>query len=112
MSNVRLRAAVRCISFGMGFAVLAGCATISTHKIDPDVDETRSFMLMDLVSAGAVERFGYERGVGAAPVENPRENLTGDPYVTDGLRLVLFISDDPVPVERVDRLEWEISARH
>jgi len=84
----------------------------STHKIDPDVDETRSFMLMDLVSAGAVERFGYERGVGAAPVENPRENLTGDPYVTDGLRLVLFISDDPVPVERVDRLEWEISARH
>jgi hypothetical protein len=37
----------------------------------------------------------------------PRTNLTGDPYFTDGLRLVLFISDKPTDAADVDYLEWE-----
>ena len=40
--------------------------TITTHKIDPDVDETRDFLLEDLAYAEAVEKFGYVGGVGAA----------------------------------------------
>nr|WP_241263162.1 LssY C-terminal domain-containing protein [Parahaliea mediterranea] len=66
--------------------------TITTHKIDPDVDETRDYLLEDLAYAQAVAKFGYIGGVGAAPYGTPRGNLTGDPYFTDGRRLVIWIS--------------------
>jgi hypothetical protein len=42
-------------------------ATITTHKIDSDVDETREFLLEDLAFAQSPAKFGYDRGVGEAP---------------------------------------------
>jgi len=38
---------------------------------------------------------GYVSGVGAAPYDEPRGNLTGDPYFTDGLRVVMWVSHSP-----------------
>ena len=70
--------------------------TITTHKIDPDVDETREFLLEDFAYSQGLAAFGYVQGVGAAPYEAPRGNLTGDPYFTDGLRSVMWISDTSV----------------
>jgi hypothetical protein len=75
--------------------------TITTHKIDPDVDETREFLLEDLVYAQAVSSFGYVGGVGATPREEYRGNLTGDPFYTDGRRLVMWISEEPVAIDEV-----------
>ncbi len=100
------------ISRDIGVRLTTKSPTITTHKIDPDVDETRAFMLMDLMYAQSVARFGFEDGVGASPIDEPRGNLTGDPYITDGLRLVLFMSADAVPLEDVEFLEWEESLRH
>jgi hypothetical protein len=78
-----------------------------THKIDPDVDEDRGYLLQDLTAAEGVARFGYVAGVGAAPRSVPRTTLTGDPYYTDGLRLILFISDELVPLSEAEFLDWE-----
>lgn len=100
------------ISRDIGVRFTTKSPTISTHKIDPDVDETRAYLLMDLVYAQGVARFGLEGGVGTSPIDEPRGNLTDDPYVTDGLRLVLFMSEDPVPIEQVDYLEWKEGQRH
>jgi hypothetical protein len=33
--------------------------------------------------------------------------LTGDPYYTDGLRVVIFLASEPVPIEQVDFIKWE-----
>jgi hypothetical protein len=66
--------------------------TITTHKIDPDVDETREFLLENLAYSQVLAKFAYVGGVGAAPIDDPRANLTGDPYFTDGLRVVMWIS--------------------
>ena len=82
--------------------------TIVTHKIDPDVDETRDFLIQDLWYAQGLEKFAFVKGVGAAPISEPRGNLTGDPYFTDGLRAVLWVSSDPMDLEDVEFLEWEI----
>jgi len=79
--------------------------TITTHKIDPDVDETREYLLEDLAYAGSVEKFGYVPGVGTAPYDSPRANLTGDPYFTDGLRLLIFISSEPVDISEIQALD-------
>ena len=79
--------------------------TITTHKIDPDVDETREFLLEDLAYTQSLIRFAYVGGVGAAPYEEPRGNLTGDPYFTDGQRIVMWLSSEPTPLNKVERLD-------
>jgi len=66
---------------------------LSTHKIDPDVDDARDYVLADLAAAKRISRLGYLDGVGAATRECPRKNLTGDPYYTDGYRVVMMLSD-------------------
>jgi hypothetical protein len=38
---------------------------------------------------------------------NPRVNLTGEPYVTDGLRLVLFLNEPRQRFNQIDFLDWE-----
>ncbi len=63
-------------------------------------------MLQDILLSGFVERYGYIDGVGAAPASEPRLNLTGDPYYTDGFRAVIFLSDRMVPLGHIDRLPW------
>jgi len=81
---------------------------LTTHKIAPDVDFDRAYLLQDLLMSGFVERYGYVEGVGAAPTSAPRANLTGDPYYTDGLRAVIFLSDQTTSLENVVRLPWEV----
>ena len=80
---------------------------LTTHKIAPDVDFDRAYFLQDLFLSGFVERYGYVNGVGAAPASAPRANLTGDPYYTDGLRAVIFLSNQTIPLGNIDRLAWE-----
>jgi hypothetical protein len=82
-----------------------------THKIDPDVDETRGYLMQDLLYAQGLAGFAFAKGVGAASIEAPRANLTGDPYFTDGLRAVLWVSSRPVAFENVEFLEWAQPAR-
>jgi len=45
-------------------------------------------------------------GVGAATREEPRYNYTLDPYYTDGLRLVLFMSKDYESPDDVEFVPW------
>ncbi len=79
----------------------------TTHKIDPDVDEARAGLLQDLAYSQALAGFAFVRGVGAAPRDAPRHNLTGDPYFTDGLRVVLFFEPRPRTLDEVQYLDWE-----
>ena len=80
--------------------------TITTHKIDPNVDETREFLLEDLAYAQALKKAGYLKGVGAVSSEQPRGNLTGDPWFTDGYRLVLWVTSEPAPISDLEALPW------
>ena len=81
--------------------------TITTHKIDPDVDETRDFLIQDLWYSQGLKKFGYVKGVGAATFSEPRGNLTGDPYFTDGNRAVLSVSNKPTAFSEVGWFDWE-----
>ena len=79
--------------------------TITTHKIDPDVDETREYLLEDLAYAQSIAAFGYVHGAGPAAYDAPRGNLTGDPYFTDGLRLVMFVSSQTTDITEIELLD-------
>ncbi len=80
--------------------------TITTHKIDGDVDETREFLLQDMLLSGSLSGIGYVGGVGAASPEEPRYNYTLDPYFTDGLRAVLFLGNNLVSPDDVEFVPW------
>jgi hypothetical protein len=43
-------------------------------------------------------------GVVEAPFDEPRGNLTGDPYFTDGQRIVLFLSGEPTDIGEIERV--------
>jgi hypothetical protein len=77
-----------------------------THVIDPEVDEDRSYLLETLMRSQSVSAYGYIDGVGPATADAPRFNLTGDPYRTDGRRLVVLIAKDPVPLDLVSHISW------
>jgi hypothetical protein len=68
---------------------------LTTHKIDPDVDDARDYVLDDLLESEHVALVGYVPGAGAAERTAPRHNLTGDPYFTDGQRAVAVFSAEP-----------------
>lgn len=65
---------------------------LTTHRIDPDVDESRDYVLEDLLEAKRLEGLGYAPGVGEHTMENPGLNLTGDPYFTDGYRAIAVLA--------------------
>jgi hypothetical protein len=80
--------------------------TITTHKVDPDVDETREYLVENLAYSQALAKLGYVEGVGAASIDDPRGNLTGDPYFTDGKRVVLWITSQPKDFGAIEDLDW------
>lgn len=95
------------ISRDIGVKFTLKSPTISTHVIDPDVDEARRYFLEDLAYSQALSRFGFVKGVGGATKEAPKMNLVGDPFYTDGLRVVLFFEPRPYSLSDIGMLEWE-----
>jgi hypothetical protein len=75
-----------------------------THVIDPEIDEDRAYLLEMLMRSQSVKSFGYVDGVGEASAAQPRVNLSGDPYRTDGRRLLVIVADDPVPMHEVTHI--------
>lgn len=94
------------ISRDIGVRMTSRTWNLTTHAIDPEVDAERWYLLQDLAAAGAVAGFGFVEGVGVSSRRAPRENLTGDIYITDGLRLVVFIADEPNPISAIDAVRW------
>jgi hypothetical protein len=81
-----------------------------THKIDSDIDEALHALLEDMVYSQQLAKVGWVKGVGAASRSKPRHNLTGDPYFTFGLRLVLmFEKTPPRASENIQSFFWEES---
>jgi hypothetical protein len=95
------------VSRDIGVRLTSQTWNLTTHKIGPDVDFDRNYLLQDLLMSGLVERYGFVAGVGAAPLSAPRTNLTGDPYYTDGLRAVVFLSNQTRSLGAIERLPWE-----
>lgn len=100
------------ISRDIGVKFTFKSKTISTHVIDPDVDEARRYLFEDLAYSQALSRIGLVKGVGEVGKDAPRFNLAGDPYFTDGLRAVMFFEPRPHTLDELDFIRyWEIPKR-
>jgi hypothetical protein len=95
------------ISRDIGIKFTLKSPTISTHVIDPDVDEARRYLAEDLLYSQALHRVGYVKGVGETSKDAPQMNLVGDPWYSDGLRAVLFFEPRPYTLSDLEFLSWE-----
>lgn len=75
---------------------------LTTHRIEPDVDEARDYVVEDLLNIGRLELAGYAPGASPTTSDSPAHNLTGDPYYTDGKRAVIMLSEGQTKPEFVD----------
>lgn len=98
------------VSRDIGIKLTTSSATLATHVIDPQVDTTREYLLHGLMASGHVARFGFVRGAALSTPEQPLRNLGGDPFFSDGLRLVVVVADEPVAPDGIRSLLWEQAA--
>jgi hypothetical protein len=84
---------------------------LTTHRISPEVDQDRYYLLQDLLITHEVHQFGFVDGVGVSKADNPRTNLGYDPYVTDGLRVVIFLGARRNPISDVEFVDWARPSR-
>jgi hypothetical protein len=95
------------ISRDIGIKITTQSWYLTTHRISPEVDQDRYYLLQDLAVTGEVARFGFVSGVGVSTAADPRTNLAGDPYLTDGLRLVVFLGAKPRSINKIEFLDWQ-----
>ena len=73
-----------------------------------DLDEVRGFLLQDLWYAQGVKKFGFVYSPGAvAPISAPKTTFRGTTYISDGHRLVMWLTGDPVTLSEVEDLDWD-----
>lgn len=98
------------ISRDIGIKLTSKSSSLTTHIIDPEVDLAREYLLQTLLAGGFVKAMGFVKGSQAAPMSAPAINLVEDSYFSDGLRLVIHLSDSPIPYSEVRSFLWERSA--
>ncbi|MGD8497950.1 MAG: LssY C-terminal domain-containing protein [Chromatiales bacterium] len=82
----------------------------TTHVIDIDIDDARFYVVQDLLTGEQLQQVGYVYGQPPSLPESPNVNAEDDPYFSDGLRAVLFLADEPVPMTDVRLLRWRLPA--
>jgi hypothetical protein len=90
------------VSRDIGVRMTLRSPTLSTHKIDPDVDESRENVLGDLVETTRISQIGYIDTDFDRSRSDPGRNLTGDRFYTDGAWLVTTIESEDVEASLYD----------
>ena len=79
----------------------------SITRFDPDVDHARYFLMQNMLYGQAIARIGWVSGAEVVPVDSFWTNLFRPPFFTDGYRLVLWLSGDPISVSEAEAIDWD-----
>jgi len=78
-----------------------------TKKIDPDLNETRSFLAEDMVLSQSVNKVGYLSNYDPSNSDSPNMNYKEQQWWSDGLALVLLFDETPNSISDVSFYNWE-----
>ena len=73
---------------------------------DPDVDDGRNFLLQNLWYSQSISVVAYTQTGKVVPMENPQLDFNNNPFFSDGLRIVMWLSGEPVALQEVRNLQW------
>lgn len=71
---------------------------LTTHKIDPNLDDARDYLLSDLIETEKISRYGFLKAGDPVLAAKPWKNLTDDPFYMDNKRLVLELATQDTQV--------------
>jgi hypothetical protein len=74
--------------------------------MDPDVDNARDFLMQNFWYSQSLGALASVGGVPRSSISAPLRNFAGAEYFTDGQRVVLFVSENPVAMDQTDILPW------
>lgn len=82
-------------------------SALAVTRLDPDVDNARSFTLQNHLYAQALEKYAWMSGKEVVPVESFWTNLLRPAYFSDGYRVVLWSSAEPYSILEATLVDWE-----
>lgn len=77
-------------------------------RLHPDVDESRSYLIQDLLYSGGLAKLGFVEDAPAISVEQLRSHPGEFNYYTDGYRAVLFFITRPLGLSDLEILDWDL----
>ena len=83
-----------------------GTTSFEDYHIDPDIDDARMFILQNFWYNQSLAKMGFVIGGPASSINSPMLNFHGSEYFTDGKRVVLFVSEEPVAMDDIVILDW------
>jgi len=75
---------------------------------DPDVDDGRNFLLQNLWYSQTLEAIAYMKTGRVVPMEDPVVDFNDNPFFTDGIRIVMWLSGDPVALQDTRNTNWDV----
>ena len=75
---------------------------------DPDVDDGRNFLLQNLWYSQSLSALAYSLTGKVVPMEKPEVDFNNNPFFSDGIRIVMWLSGDPVSLQEARNLQWSI----
>ncbi len=86
-------------------------ADVTQPRLHPDVDESRSYLIQDLLYSGGLAQLGFVEDVPAVSAEQRRSHPGKFDYYTDGYRAVLFFVTRPLGLSDLEILDWDLLPR-
>ena len=83
-----------------------GVQASENRRMDPDVDNARDFLMQNFWYSQSLAALASVGGVPQSSITAPVRNFEGAEYFTDGQRVVLFVSENPVAMDETDVLPW------
>lgn len=78
-----------------------------TKAIDPDLNETRSYLGEDMVLSQNVKQIGWIRTLDPTSEDEPKVNHKGQAWWSDGFVLVLLFDETPTSISDIQFYDWE-----
>ena len=73
---------------------------------DPDIDIAQGFLLQNLWYASALKKYGRIVTGDAIALDERRQDFNSHEYFTEGAKLALWISGEPISLADVEETEW------
>ena len=92
------------VSYDMGGNV--GSTSFEDYHIDPDIDDARMFLMQNFWYNQSLAKLGFVAGGPVSNISTPKQSFNGSEYFTDGIRVVLFVSENPIALDDTVLLNW------
>ena len=69
---------------------------LNPHSMAADIDNPQRYAMQIFWYSQSLQKVGYVEGIEPVSREEPGVTFYGREYFTDGLRLVVFLTEDPI----------------